>query len=99
MKLEEILLLEEGDYVEDCRSKTLKVSQIDTEYTHNTERFYEFCYTYLPSIVADYITNICDIISTFFGIQLVYDKHLTLEDGAYCSARNCCSYIGKTKKE
>jgi len=98
MKLEEILLLEEGDCVEDCRSKILKVSQIDVEYIHNTERFYEFCYTYLPSIVADYITNIYGSISTFFGIQLVYGKHLTLEDGAYCSARNCCSYIGKTNE-
>ena len=95
MKIEEILLLEEGDYVEDCRSKTLKVSQIEIEYSYNTERFYEFCYKYFPLIVADYITHICDHISAFFGRQLVYDKHLTLEDGSYCSARNCCSYIGK----
>jgi hypothetical protein len=98
MKIEEILLLEEGDYVEDCRSKTLKVSQIEIEYSYNTERFYEFCYKYFPLIVADYITHICNHISVFFGRQLVYDKHLTLEDGSYCSARNCCSYIGKTNE-
>ena len=95
MRLEEILLIEEGDYVEDCRSKTLKVSQIEIEYSYNTERFYEFCYKYFPLIVADYITHIYDRISVFFGRQLVYDKHLTLEDGSRCSARNCCSYIGK----
>jgi hypothetical protein len=96
MKIEEILLLEEGEYVEDCRGKTLKVSQIDIEYSHNTERFYEFCYKYFPPTVAAYITTISNRISAFFGRQLVYDKYITLEDGAYCSARNCCSYIGKT---
>jgi len=98
MTPEEVSLLEEGDYVEDCRGRTLKVVSYSVEYYTNVGKFYQFCYNNLPEKLADFICDIQETVYRFLKKEIIFDKELTFEDGSSDSARNCCSYIGKTNE-
>lgn len=99
MTPEEVLLIEEGGYVEDCRGKVLKVTTSNPEYTYGDRKVYQFCYERLPLKLADYVIDVYEYFCHLLNKTYIYDKELTLEDGAICSARNCCSYIGKNKDD
>ena len=58
MTSEEMLLLEEGDYVEDCRGKVLKVITSDPDYAYGASKVYQFCYERLPLKLADYVIDV-----------------------------------------
>lgn len=90
-------ILEEGDYVEDCRGKILKISTITIECSEFTEKLYDLSHTIFPSKIAIAIMNTYIYINNLFNREVVWDLNLILEDGSNCSARNCCSYVGKSK--
>ena len=80
--------LKVGDIVCDCRGKHLKIETIEEEYCNRIPQFLQKIayHKYAPNFVEEVLWTICSKIVS----PKLYDKILLLEDGAYCSAKNCC---------
>ena len=80
--------LKVGDSVCDCRGRHLKIVSIEEEYYNRIPQFLQKIayHKYAPDFVEEFLWTICSKIVS----PKLYDKLLLLEDGAYCSAKNCC---------
>jgi hypothetical protein len=91
-KLEWIKSLKVGDIVCDCRGKHLKIETIEEEYCNPIPKWlFELIYSEHIKIEYSFILEgfLQKVFSKILAPKL-YNKTLCLEDGAYCSALNCC---------
>lgn len=82
--------LQVGDVVCDCRGKHLKISEVEEVYLDHHPQWIRniVFHDRMPLVLSDILFNLanwCIKKKTY-----LYDKDLTLEDGAHCSARHCC---------
>lgn len=100
MTEEEILKTNIGDYIEDCRGKILKIVNVTIEPCFpSLKLFRKICYKLLPFKYSTVIIYFVEDLFYCLGWYKIWDKHLLLEDGKECSARNCCSYVYELTKE
>jgi hypothetical protein len=84
--------LKVGDIVCDCRGKHLKIETIEEEYCNPIPKWL-FELIYSEHIKLEYSFILEGFLQKVFSKILapkLYNKTLCLEDGAYCSAKNCC---------
>lgn len=83
--------LEVGDEVCDCRYKHLKVVDIQREFISRPfVDFYVYTPDWFPLFLDDIVWFLQGLVPTY---REWIDSILTLEDGANCSASNCCDPV------
>lgn len=91
-KLEWIKSLKVGDIVCDCRGKHLRIAALEEEYCNPVPKW--LCsLIYSERLKLEYSFILEGFFQKIFSKILapeLYDKTVCLEDGAYCSAKNCC---------
>jgi hypothetical protein len=91
-QLEWIKSLKVGDIVCDCRGKHLRIAALEEEYCNPIPKW--LCsLIYSERLKLEYSFILEGFFQKIFSKILapeLYDKTLCLEDGAYCSAKNCC---------
>lgn len=81
---EDMLKVEVGDVICDCRFRHLKVIEVEDDMAVRRGLFQKFDWL-LPTFLYEFLYN--------RRPTEVVDKNLTLEDGAQCSAMHCADVV------
>jgi hypothetical protein len=91
-KLNWVKGLKVGDVIRDCRQRHVRISRIETDsIVPIAEWVRAILYaSWLPFFIGNLLDYLYCWAAHKLGKVEVVDRSLVLEDGAYCSAMNCC---------